>query len=248
MASRVQRLKEKTVSVSDIHAPFHDEEALQAVIDFIGQFKPRHLVLNGDILDCYTISKFEKNSDLRMSFQDELDATRDVISRLIAAAPAKCRTVYLQGNHEDRHRRLLWDNPALADLRNLQLSQLLKLRELGVKKFMRYGELHNHLGVAFTHGSIARKHGSYTARAEREEHGISGVSGHTHRLGVSYKTYTDRIVTWYEQGCLCDLKPGYIRGTPNWQHGFLIGWRSPSTGRLSCQLVPVFEGEIQAAL
>jgi len=62
-----------------------------------------------------------------------------------------------------------------------------------------------------------------SAKGQWEKFNCSGISGHTHRVG-SYKRTTGRGTdTWIEQGCLCELKPGYIIGPPDWQQGFAFG-------------------------
>ena len=50
----------KVVCVNDLHIPFHNYNALTSVFDFIVDFQPNELILNGDIMDFYALSNFDK--------------------------------------------------------------------------------------------------------------------------------------------------------------------------------------------
>lgn len=81
------------------------------------------------------------------------------------------------------------------------------------------------------HGTVVRSESGATAKAEYSLAGISGISGHTHRLARYRKAgYAQR--EWLEQGCLCRLDPDYVAGgLPNWTIGCAIGefsTKSPS--------------------
>jgi len=80
-------------------------------------------------------------------------------------------------------------------------------------------------GVQIKHGNVVRKRSGYTATAELEKSGVSGVSAHTHRLGHIYKTNFGGMFGWVEAGCLCSLKPEYLEGEKaDWQHGLAYGF------------------------
>ena len=49
------------VILNDIQYPFHDEQCLALVKLFIKDIKPDGVRLNGDIVDCYSISSFTKD-------------------------------------------------------------------------------------------------------------------------------------------------------------------------------------------
>ena len=63
----------QTFVLSDIHIPFHDEVTLRRVFDCVVDAQPSNIVLLGDILDCYSISRFCKRPDRVRNLQDEIN-------------------------------------------------------------------------------------------------------------------------------------------------------------------------------
>ena len=59
--------------VSDVHVPFHDPGAIEASIDFAqSQGEISHVLVNGDLLDAYHLSTFEKDPKVRR-LSEEID-------------------------------------------------------------------------------------------------------------------------------------------------------------------------------
>jgi len=69
---------------------------------------------------------------------------------------------------------------------------------------------------------VVRKFSSYSARGEFEKEGMSGSSGHTHRLGMYFHRNRGGEYVWVETGCGCNLNAEYIDGIANWQSGFAV--------------------------
>jgi len=63
----------KILILSDIHLPFHDVKALEAALSYGDKYKPECILLNGDILDCYALSRFVRDPRLRQ-FPDEINS------------------------------------------------------------------------------------------------------------------------------------------------------------------------------
>lgn len=146
--------------------------------------------------------------------------------------------------HEHRLQRYLWQHPEIASLRALELPELLRTEKLGIE-YIEYGKPVFHHEFLVEHGNIARKHSAYTAAGMLQDRQISGISGHTHRLGSHYKTDGNgRVKVWFENGCLCDLEPEYIYGVPNFQHGFSIGWFTADDNRFTVEQVPIIKGRL----
>ncbi|MCA8938790.1 MAG: hypothetical protein KDB07_03230, partial [Planctomycetes bacterium] len=70
----------------------------------------------------------------------------------------------------------------------------------------------------------------------------SGISGHTHRLGIHYRTTLAGTKFWIENGCLCNLDPDYTHGQPDWQHGFTSGYWSERFQRWFLQVYNMEDG------
>lgn len=208
----------KIVTISDLHVPFHNMDFIKLFIEFLKDFQPDKIVLNGDIVDFYDLSHFDKNPKRVGVLQKELDVVNGILMLMRLACPSS-EIIYVEGNHEDRLRKFLWKNPSISSLRDLKLERLLRFYDIGNIKLV---EDFNVRGMRFTHGGVVRKYSSYSAKAEYDRHLQNGASGHTHRLGLYNKTIEGKTYEWVETGCGSLLRPEYIKGCPDWQNGFLI--------------------------
>lgn len=206
---------QKIITITDVHAPFHDEKALELAIKFARDLKPLELIIH-EFCDWYSISKFNKDPDRCENLQDDLDVTISLLEKLRKNFPSIPITM-LSSNHDKRLKRYLWtDARGLNSLRDLTVPAQLHLDELKIHyaeyKFFRKT-------VLFKHGDIIRQYSAYTARAELDKEGISGCSGHTHRLGIHHRSDRTGNTVWVENGCLCKLTPEWVKGPANWQQG-----------------------------
>lgn len=226
------------VLVSDIHFPYQDKKALEAFKTFHINKHIDYIILNGDILDFYDVSKYDKNPDRINSLQKELNLAYSFMEDLRYSHP-ESSIVFIQGNHENRLERYLKKHPELYSLDALKLPNILRLRELNI----RYIKDEFKLGpLLITHGSIVRKYSGYSANAELTKNDCSGISGHTHRLNAFYKKTPTRYLSWYESGCLCDIEPEYIH-KPDWSQGFIYGIFNRDS--YSVLPIPISKGKIR---
>jgi hypothetical protein len=61
--------------------------------------------------------------------------------------------------------------------------------------------------------------------------------GHTHRLGIYYRTNASGTYAAYENGCLCRLDPEYAI-CPDWQQGFSV-IHVEANGYFHVQQIPI---------
>ena len=196
----------KVVTINDVHVPFQNNEMIKNFISLLEDEQPDVIILNGDMVDFYDLSSFDKDPSRQDNLQDELDTLYRMLLVIRGACP-EAEIVYVEGNHEDRLRRYLWKQaPALNSLRSLKLEVLLNLDALGIKLVKK----HFIKGFMFAHGKVVRTHSSYSAKAEFESRGCSGISGHTHRMGSHCKTNATGTFGWWENGCGCELTPEYV--------------------------------------
>jgi hypothetical protein len=230
---------EKHVMIGDTHGYFVDQRTWKAVLDFIRDFKPDVINCLGDLVDFYDISRYTKNPNRRAYLYDEIKFTREVVFAELRRAAPKARIVWKGGNHEDRLQRYLWSRaPELASLPALDMRNLFSLSSLNIQyttDSLTVGD------TELTHGHMARKHSGWTAKAMMEDLGTSVIHNHTHRLGAIYKSDRSGSYIAYENGSLCRLDPEFIHGTPNWQHGFSVGWLLPN-GKFHTEQIAVQEG------
>lgn len=211
----------RTFTLSDIHIPFHDEQSLNNVFDCIVNTQPNYIVLLGDILDCYSISRFCKRPDRMRNLQDEINLFYNIM-RDLKKELKNTEIHYVLGNHENRLERLLLENPGLFGLKILEPQNIFRLNELGIFYHKTKVKLNDFI---YYHGDVVRKDSSYSAKAEFLEHKMqNGVSGHVHRLGSYYHTYEKQVTCWFENGCLCKIDADYLNDPDkaNWQQGFTV--------------------------
>ncbi len=232
---------ERAVFLGDWHVPYHDPVAVELVFAFVKWFRPTVVFLIGDYLDCYAVpSRFEKDPQKRLGFQDELDAGNAILRRLRLTVGQECRIVYMDGNHEHRLPRALCGIPEFASLRSLTIPALLGLDDLGIEH-RTYHQSEQWHGLHIEHGDRVRSVSGATAKAMLEARGVSGISGHTHRQGSYFKTDRSGVRVWYENGALCRLDPEYVIGRPpNWQQGFSVGYALKGRTRFALEQVTIF--------
>ena len=233
------------LQLSDVHIPFADEDLLKVWLKMAKELQPNGIDIIGDLIDCYMLSRFDKNPRRKMDIQIEADLAVGFLETMRRVAPnADIR--YLEGNHENRLERTLWGTAkCLAPIRNLSIPKLLDLRELEIRYYepkapYKIGDL------TFLHGDVTRKQnfskstGGTAAAGVAKAIGGSVLMGHTHQMGFgSFRTW-ERQLESYEIGCMCRFDMEYIIGVPPWTQGWSVTEFLPS-GRHDVKFVRVVE-------
>lgn len=229
-----------TFIISDMHVPFHDPEAVGVMMKMVKHYKPKTVIMNGDMLDCVSLSRFSKEPQEPEAFKAQLVELCGYIAQIQRVSDV----VYIEGNHEARLAKYINDNaPALSGL--ISIEQLL---ERHLKKKLEYirttpGQSMTKWGkdggILVGHFAKAAKNCCYTVKMLVEEYQTNIVQAHTHRLGQYAITAAGRTVRGFEGGCLCDLQPSYMMN-PNWQQGFLI--YSEARDRWNIESVTIHDG------
>jgi len=206
---------ELLVRLNDLHIPFHDEKVVELQLKFCKELQPEIIIID-EWHDFYVVSKYDTNPKRHHALQEEIDIAEKYLARLRKYCP-KARIILLDSNHLDRLRKYLWSMArALSSLKALEIEELLNLRKYNVE----FKSDFTYKGVFYKHGTVVRKFSAYTAKGEFEKENMSGVSGHTHRLGLYFHTLRSGQYWWMESGCACKLDAEYIEGVANWQQGF----------------------------
>lgn len=232
--------------LTDAHFPYEDKRACRIALDAIHILQPDVIVNGGDMMDCYAISRFDKDPARKETMADELAAAHNFLwlqRQHVDDEQSGRRTIihYLEGNHEARLRKYLWRTArALAHVSSICIKELLRLDELGIQ-YHQYGKILRVGDLNFTHGSTIRQDSGCTALRESARIGASVAIGHCHRLGRVWKTTDHGTFHGWEGGCLCKMDQEYLLqdmalSTPNWQHG-LLAFILNSHGRLVDELV-----------
>lgn len=217
------KLNFKRVAVlSDIHIPYHNIEALTVALDYIKKQKPDCLLLNGDALDFFGLSRYSKDPKKR-NFAFELDTWKAMFE--VFQRELKCPIVYKLGNHEERYENFLWQKAGeLVGVDEFEIANLLKARANGIevikdKQIIKAGGLNIAHGHEFTGGGFAPVN---VARGLFLRAKTSAMQGHNHQTSEHTESDMDgKITTTWSTGCLCELHPQYMP-INRWNHGFAI--------------------------
>lgn len=193
-------------------------------MQFIEDFKPNHVILGGDTLDCGAISHHRRGrvgqlEGLRLlaDAQECREAVIRPLEKLI-----KGKLIYHIGNHEDWLRDVTDELPALegiVDIRSLlKLSSKWEVIEQG--KASKLGKL------TFIHGDQI-KGGANPANYAVTAYERNVRFGHFHTFQIATKTtpVDANGHTGIAVPCLCKKGHAYGEGAPNkWMQGFLWGY------------------------
>ena len=236
------------VNLPDAHGMYADWNAVEAALAFVRYYRPELVCLLGDNVDFEGLSRFEKPAESVYSIGTDIDACQKLM-RLVRESAPSARIIYLRGNHEARLERYLWKHPEAAQLMKLNgadVPRLVGLADHNIEWF-ESGHFQANESLMFKHGNAVRSRSAYSAMAELEKNGISGASGHTHRLGMHYKTDRRGARVWAESGCLCQLDPQYAEGqTMDWQQGLSFGSASLTGGSFTLHTAPIVNGRVKA--
>lgn len=217
-------LKSKRVLVmSDIHIPYHSIEAVTAVLDFAKKEKPDTILLNGDTIDFFQLSRFCKEPKKR-SFAHELDAFKQFFVTLNKIFP-NAKKIFKLGNHEERYNHFLWMKAGELDgVDEFNLENIIKARAEGIevvgeKRIIKAGGLNVIHGHEFVTSSFSPVN---VARGLFLKGKVSAMQGHNHATSEHTEPNMDGgIVTTFSTGCLCELHPAYMP-INKWNHGFAM--------------------------
>lgn len=235
---------ELVVSGSDFHFPYHDAAAVQSFLNLVSGLQPHRVILNGDICDFFQLSRFNRDGIREDQLQEELDQGNAFRKAVREAAPNAVIDSN-EGNHDRRIRDWLGANaPALKGLRVLRPDVLFQHAD---------HEIVGHPGCGFRlrpaflvrHGSVVRKGAGNSAKGELDNAGISGWSGHTHRL-ATFRKNGYRTLQWTEQGGFMRLDPDYVAGgKPDWTQGCVVGEFSTKSEAFVSYEVPFVNGALR---
>jgi len=215
-----EKAYKRTVIAGDFHIPFEDKVAVKLWLKFLEWYKPEILVLNGDVIDCFSISKFLTSPLEGTRLKEEIDRAKELLARIVSVTPG-CTRYFVFGNHEARlHKYMASQAREIYEL--VALEDLLGLSDNYVVVNGNSRENVVQLGDIYVgHWDRVSKFSSYTVKNIIADRGVNVVQSHTHRLGFYTQRFMDRTVYGWEIGCLCGLNPSYVFN-PNWQAGFAV--------------------------
>lgn len=206
--------------LSDIHVPFHSLEALTCAIKYLKEQQIDCLYLNGDTFDFYSISRHEKEKDLR-DFVREIEMCRNFLQKLRDIFPL-IPIYFKAGNHENRYQRYLFAQAEeFAGLHELQFDKFFRLDHLKIEwvedwQGMEMGDL------LVCHGHEIMAGGMNPSQTTFNKTFCNTLIGHVHRTtSTTKKDGFKNFIHSYSTGCLTHLSPKYYPFAQH-NHGFAL--------------------------
>lgn len=219
-----QRLRARRVLVlADIHTPFYDKTALELALNKGEEMGVDAILLNGDFMDFYTISRWLKDPRER-DFKGEIEMGREVLQYLRERFKG-AQIWWKIGNHEERWEAYMWTKaPELAGIEDFHVESWMRCAQWNVRvvrdmqpiKINNLNVLHGHEYRFSISNPVNPARGIYL-RAK-----VPAIIGHLHQTSEHTETNLNgTICTCWSQGCLCDLRPSYSP-LNKWNHGFTV--------------------------
>ncbi len=234
----------KTLIISDLHIPYHNEEAIQLAIQYGIDKGVNCILINGDLTDFADISRHERDWRMR-STVDEIEATRFFLEGLRETFPTQ-RIVYKYGNHCERWDKYVHDNAdQIAELKELELEFVLRLRENDIevvkdKRPIKIGKL----TVLHGHELAGGSGGVNPARATFLKALDSVIVGHYHKTSQHTETTMNGdVISVESQGCLCGMHPLFMP-INKWNLGFSYVEMDVKTGEYHLHNKKIIKGKI----
>lgn len=211
----------RVLILSDVHLPYHSQTALKLAIQYGLDHRATMVLLNGDIVDCFSLSRWEKDPGKR-DFPGEVRTGRQFLTGLRKTFP-RAKLCWKAGNHEERFVSFLrMKAPELLGLPEFEWGSVFGLKDLGVqwvdgKRPIRLGKLnviHGHEYRFAIQNPVNPARGLFLRAKDH------GLCGHFHQSAHhSDKTIEGKIISCWSTGCLCNLTPEYAPLNP-WGWGF----------------------------
>ncbi len=209
--------------LNDIHIPYHDLQALTAALQHLKAQEIDCLLINGDLLDFYQISRFLKDPRAR-SVASELDDTKKFFQAVRNLLP-KARIVFKLGNHDERFDHFIMHKaPELLGIPGITLDEILEVKKYGIEVVSSKRPIYL-AGLTVLHGHefpMAVIGPVNVARGLFLRAKACAIQGHNHQTSEHSETdVRGKLITTWSIGCLCYLHPEYARFN-KWNHGFAI--------------------------
>ena len=242
--------EDKTLLLSDPHFPYHNVKAITSAIGEGKRQGVSRIILNGDTIDFYQISRFNKDPRMRQLVSTpekdgELDMVKDFLYELRDHFPT-AEIIWKDGNHDERlFAYLMAHAKELIGLESLTIPALLDFLPLRIeyvtdKRPILLGKnniIHGHEYPMAVIGPVNPARGLFL-RAK-----TNAVCGHHHQVSEhSEPNLKGELIACWSTGCLCELHPPYMP-LNKWAHGFAIQTTAPD-GSFEMDNKKIIDGKI----
>ena len=125
----------KVIILPDIHYPYQDKPSLKAVESFMPEFKPDYLVYLGDQVDLAMVREMlhKKRAAVTKGYIIDHYSGFDEIMTGHQEMLKNAQFVFMEGNHEERIRRLLDETAEkFSEGRGIALISLVRFKVVGI--------------------------------------------------------------------------------------------------------------------
>lgn len=201
--------------LSDLHFPYHNIRAITESLNYGIAKGIDAILINGDGMDCYTVSSFPHDPRKR-DLSQELESFGQFLDVCRAIAP----TFYKLGNHEERLEAFLIRHaPVLLKVEDFELEILLRCgeRKIDVIKDQRIIYI-GHLPVLHGHEVKLISVAVNPARSLFLKTKKTALCGHLHRTSQHNESALDgKLISTWSTGHLGEAHPKYARiNSWNW--------------------------------
>jgi hypothetical protein len=244
---------EKFVALFDLHYGYeingsrhkvalHDEKALSVAMQFIKDFKPDHVVLGGDMLDCGSLSHHRLGNTGQLEGLRILAEAKELRAKVLdpLEKQVKGSLIYHIGNHEAWLEQLVDKTPSLDGIINAEA-----LLGLGDRwDLVEQGGVSKLGKLKFVHGDNISG-GQHHANSAVNNYEANIRFGHFHTFQAAAKTTPVEANghTGVSVPCLCKKAHQYGKGQPNkWMQGFLWGYIGGPGGSFNDYVTVIVNG------
>ena len=231
--------------IADTHVPYHDTYAITLTLQYVKENADiDFLLINGDFMDAYQLSRFVKDPRQR-HFVEELKVAEHMIAALRQQFP-DAKIVYKEGNHDQRlDDYLKVKAPELFGLEEVELRNLLHLADYGIdyvgeKRIVMCGKLpiiHGHEMWTTLTNPVNPARGLFL----KAKH--TSLCAHHHQVSMHNEDdiMGSQTACW-SMGCLCELTPQYMP-INKWGHGFVLITKEPD-GEFELENKRIWNGKV----
>lgn len=208
------------------HIPYADQRAYDLMLDVAKDVNDlAEIVILGDYADFYAVNSHGKHPQFNHVLASEVTQVRKELERLCKLFP-NTKKVFIQGNHEYRLERYIYDKcPELFGIADTR--SILKLDELGYE-FVEYGpnQKYSVLGSKLYARHEPIGGGAHAAFGTVAKAGCSIIYGHVHKIQQYRSVFIDGAdhmaasVGWL--GNKNHPVMQYVKSHPQWQLGFAL--------------------------
>lgn len=206
--------------ISDLHVPYHDDLAVKLAVKHLQRAKIDTLVINGDLVDFHTLSRFQKlsgkpdaNGEIRQG---------NLMMRFLRSRFPHARIIYKIGNHDQRWQSWLMSKaPELYDICSNAWHEAMGSIDYDFEVVddttpIHLGKLRVWHGHEVFKGAFIPVNPAKTLYNKCKRHALTS---HLHRASEHSEKQGDHTIVTYSIGCLSGLTPEYAREN-QFGHGF----------------------------